>query len=291
MTCERTVLYSHMFEQRKAKAADFCRKTLLRMFRGTAVDKMLISGPNLDMITKDPGANHATKDRRTSLGCAMIEPKAGKQMPKAVDFATDEDSLAVNDTFWGYVVGPSQSVRARARRAETMAVFGALFFCGIAFVPWVLPASQNSANAELLPFRIAVTAIFFAIGGLLYLMAKKGMTPETQVDLHEKEFRIVRRNRGQESVTLNAYSFDQVSDIVVARAPGNFMFANLCLQLNGGQISVVIATGPERLLADLKVKITSDMRPVEARTKRPEPFATTPRPSAARPSIFGGVVS
>ena len=210
------------------------------------------------------------------------------QADKDIDFGGDTNPC-VNETFWGYVIGPSDAARTRARRGETMAVFGALFFFGIAFLPWLL--GTNSQNADLMPFRIAVTAVFFAIGGLMYLMAKKGMALETQVDLHEKEFRVVRRNRGQESVTLKSYGFDQIAEMQTSRAPGHFMLGNLVLRLSGGEAPVVIASGSEAALEHLKEKILVDMRPEAARTKRPQTFAVTARPEVERPSVFKRAIS
>ncbi len=222
---------------------------------------------------------------QTSLGQCMELATENLPQPSG----DSDDAIVVLDTFWGYIIGPGGSVHARARRAETMAVFGALFFGGIAFVPWLVPASSNAA--ELMPFRIAVTAIFFCIAGLLYLMANKGMSPETQVDMHEREFRIVRRNRAQESVTLSAFDFDQVEGVFITRSTGAIMYANLCIKLRDSNMSVVLATAPERLLTGVKVRLDQDLHIGKARTKRPEPFATTQRPATPRPSIFGNLAS
>ena len=205
--------------------------------------------------------------------------------------AGSNDAILVEETFWGYVIGPGTAVRNRARRGEVIAASGALFFCGIAFIPWLAGGAAALSNPDLMPFRIAITAIFFAIGGLMYLMAKKGMIPETQVDLHEKEIRVVRRNRGQESVTLRAVGFDEIADLTTARAPGSFLYGSLCLDLKDSKEALVIATGPDRLLDSLRTRVMNDIRPKSTRAKRPEGFATTPRPKAPRPSVFSGAVS
>lgn len=187
--------------------------------------------------------------------------------------------FTVTDTFWGYVIGPEQRARQRAGLGEMLAVAASLAFGGIAFAQWLLPGSNS--DPILVPFKIGVTAVFFVLSGMLYLMAKKGLTSETQIDLHEHEVRIVRRNRGNESVTLETYSFAQVRDVQVRRPKRRLMLADLCLDLKGAAAPVVLASAPEAELEATAARLRADALP----TVVPEgPTLTSAAKSAARRS-------
>lgn len=194
------------------------------------------------------------------------------------------DYFRVSDTFWGYIIGPGERARQRAGIGEILAVLGSLAFGGIAFAQWLLPASNT--DPLVMPFKIGVTAVFFLISAMLYLMAKKGLTLETQIDLHEKEIRVVRRNRSDESVTLENYRFDQVTAIDSARSRGKFLLNQLNVGVAGSMSPVVLATAPESALAPVASRIRADLGlPEEKRTAAPKSVFARGR-NSVRTALF-----
>jgi len=180
-----------------------------------------------------------------------------------------EEYFNVVDTFWGYIVGPPGQARRRASLGESLAMIGSLAFGGIAFSLWLLPGSTT--DTALMPFKIGATAVFFVIAGLLYLMAKKGLSSEVQIDLHEREIRVVRRNCSDESVTLEAHSFDLVQDIAVKRSRRNLLWSALGVDVLGATGPIVLATAPERELTALFARLGEDLlaEPAEALIQQP----------------------
>lgn len=172
----------------------------------------------------------------------------------------------VTDNFWGYIIAPGKQVRARAELGEGLATIGSILFGTIAFAQWLLPGS--SADPILIPFKLAITAVFFVGAGLLYSMAKRGLVSETQVDLHEREIRLVRRNRSDESLTLASCRFDDVERIEVKRTPGAFMMSSLLVRTKYDETPMVLITAPETAIEPLMDRIVSDVAPEPARKPR-----------------------
>lgn len=177
------------------------------------------------------------------------------------------DVIVVNDTFWGYIIGPGSRQRWRASQGEAVAVMVSLVFGGFAFSQWIAPGQVG--GVDLLPFKLAGTAIFFLFAAMLYLMAKKGMSSETQIDLQEREIRIVRRNRADESMTLESYPFNMVVTAYIRRSKHKSMYCNLCIETVGRAVPVVLCTAPERQLEPVLERLRADVLDM-AKARKPD---------------------
>ncbi len=100
------------------------------------------------------------------------------------------------------------------------------------------------------------------------MMAKKGLSSETQIDLHERTVRIVRRNHGDESVTLESVNFDNIESVFIKRAQGSILIFNLCILPRASRTPLVIAIGSRHELEDLRDRIFGDLRPQGSATRR-----------------------
>jgi hypothetical protein len=190
------------------------------------------------------------------------------------------ESVNIEETFWGYVVGPGQRAILRADKGEGLAAICSMVFLILAFALWLAPGVQTTP--VVLSFKIAITVVFFVLAAKLYLMAKRGFLSEVQVDLNENELRVVRRNRGNESVTLESYKFREIGTVYVERASGAFMLHHLYVKPIRSNRPVLVASGPERVLAEMRQKLRGEIRP-RGVTERPEPLAALAQRVTSRP--------
>lgn len=205
------------------------------------------------------------------------EPNSAK--PEAESFEPSE-LVHIDETFWGYVIGPGRRAVKRADKGEGLAAICSMVFMILAFALWLAPGAQSTPL--LLTFKIGTTVVFFFIAAKLYLMAKRGFTSEVQIDLNENELRVVRRNRGNESVTLERYAFRDIGKVYVEKAAGAFMVHHLYVKPIRSSRPVLVATGPERVLDEMRLKLRNEIRP-RGVSERPEPLAKLAQRVTSRP--------
>lgn len=196
--------------------------------------------------------------------------------------------LELIENFWGYIVAPGRGMRVRADLGEGIATIGSLLFGTVAFAQWLMPGVNS--HPDLIPFKIGITAVFFVIAGLLYSMAKRGLSSETQIDLHEREIRVVRRNRSEESITLTSCRFDDVDRLEIKRTPGAFMLSSLYVFTRYDDPPIQIATSSEIVLEPILDRIMNDISPQPERRKpSAKRFFAMPRKmrKAGSKSVFG----
>lgn len=189
----------------------------------------------------------------------MTEPAASDKKPT-------EQTLVIQSTFWGYVIDRGARARWWADKGEGIAALASLVFGAGAFLMWLMPGSTSAA--EMLPFRLAVTAVFFAIAGMLYLVAKKGLSTETHVDMNVRVIRVVRRNRGDEAVIVDAVDFDAVENLVFVDGAFGLRPPALALEVNPAGEIVQIAHGTMEELEMLKAQIEADLQPLAPQDKK-----------------------
>ena len=152
-------------------------------------------------------------------------------------------------TNWGYVIRPCENVLVRAAYGEMAAVFFAVLTGMAAYGQWLIPGSN--ASAELIPFKIAGTVIFFVIAGMLYLIA--------------------RRNRRGRATPVSAVAMDDVERVFLQRAKASLLRSRLCVKLAGQTALMEIAEGSEAELAPILQRLALDLNklPQEAAVQRP----------------------
>lgn len=209
-----------------------------------------------------------------------IETAEPSQAKSNREKSEPSESVNIEDTFWGYVIGPGKRATQRADKGEGLAAISSMVFLILAFALWLAPGVLTSP--VVLTFKIAITVVFFIVAAKLYLMAKRGFLSEVQVDLNENELRVVRRNRGNESVTLESYKFREIGTVYVERAVGTFMLHHLYAKPIGSSRPVLVASGPERVLMEMRQKLRGEIRP-RGVTQRPEPLAALAQRVTSRP--------
>ncbi len=172
-------------------------------------------------------------------------------------------------TNWGYVIRPCENVLVRAAYGEMTAVFFAVLTGMAAYGQWLIPGSN--ASAELIPFKIAGTVIFFVIAGMLYLIARRGLCHEVHVDLKQRELRTARRNRRGRATPVSAVAMDDVERVFLQRAKASLLRSRLCVKLAGQTALMEIAEGSEAELAPILQRLALDLNklPQEAAVQRP----------------------
>ncbi len=185
-----------------------------------------------------------------------------------------KSTVNVNETFWGYVISKGGLAPILAASGELAATVGCIVFGFAAYAHWLLPGS--TFGAQLLPFKIASTIMFFVFAILLYLIAHRGLMSEVQIDVKQREVRLVRRNREGASVELDKFEFARVNSVYMKRtqpdAPSNQLF----FEVMGRRAPIWVAMGTAREIESLMIRIREDVR-----TRKP---ANTPRPVRVKPA-------
>ena len=128
-------------------------------------------------------------------------------MAEAAEMGLGWDQEAVR----GFLVAghPRDAVIAQIVRA-----FGAVTgtACVLASVGlWILPGATSAA--ELLPFKLVLSGVFFLVGVSLIQLCNDRDRVEIQVDREGQEIRAVRQGRDGRSVVVAAVPFSKVGKI------------------------------------------------------------------------------
>jgi hypothetical protein len=162
----------------------------------------------------------------------------------------------VTDAFWGY--------RIAGRRAPVWLVGlqGLCWIAGLAFGLvavgiWVAPGA--SAGSDLLAFKLGASVPLAALAALLLVHASRGTTLAVEVDLRLGEVREVLSSRTGRSGVMARHGFDAVAGVTLERLPGHGDTAALALRLREGDARLVVARGPELMLAGLQDRLGRDL--------------------------------
>ncbi len=177
-------------------------------------------------------------------------------------------------TNWGYVIKPSETMLVRAAYGEMIALFFAVLTGMAAFGLWVIPGSHDTA--ELIPFKLAGTAIFFVIAGMLYLIAQRGLCHEAHVDLRRRELRTARRNRHGRATPVCAATMDEVERVYLQRSKASLLRSRLCVEFAGQALIMEVAEGSEAELAPILQRLAIDLNKIPRDAVVQRPAAETP---------------
>jgi hypothetical protein len=162
----------------------------------------------------------------------------------------------VTEAFWGY--------RVAGRRAPVWLVglqglcwIAGLGFGLVAIGIWVAPGA--GAGSDLLAFRLGASVPLAALAALLLAHASRGTTLAVEVDLRLGEVREVLSSRTGRSGILTRHGFDAVAGVTLDRVPGQGDTAVLALRLRAGDERLVVARGPELMLAALQERLGRDL--------------------------------
>ncbi|MGB5558461.1 MAG: hypothetical protein WBN04_10675 [Paracoccaceae bacterium] len=188
----------------------------------------------------------------------------------------------VSETDWGYIIRPGDQALTRAAYGEMAASFGGVLLGMSAFGLWLIPGTNGSA--DLVPFKLGATVIFFVGAAFLYLIARRGLCQEVHIDLVRRVLRTARRNRHGNATPVWAVPIAEVESVFMQRAKSSFLRNRLCVRFAGDRTATEIAVAPESELAPILQRLSVDLRedtggpparrkPTVAATQAPSAFA------------------
>ena len=167
-------------------------------------------------------------------------------------------ALSISETVWGYTISRGGSARTRANMGELAAIAGCLFFGAASFGQWLLP--DAALGAQVLPFKISSTIMFFVFSALLYLIARRGLTVEAQVDIKRQKLSLVRRNGEGATTQLAKYGFAEIGSVYIKRSKSEIAADQMFVRPKSGVAPILIVSGPARELEPLLDRIQTDFR-------------------------------
>lgn len=167
-------------------------------------------------------------------------------------------AVDVNDTEWGYIIRPGEQALTRAAYGEIAASFAAVLLGMAAFGQWLIPGASGAF--DLVPFKIGATVLFFIGASMLYLISKRGLCYEVQIDLARRVMRTARRNRNGQATALSVVPIAEIESVFMQRAKSAFLFNRLFVRFSGSRGPTEIAMGPERELAPILQRLSRDLR-------------------------------
>lgn len=196
-----------------------------------------------------------------------------------VELGTPTDGLRaapiVSETYWGYVIRPSEPFLERAALVEMMATFSGILILFSAYGQWLLPGADLSA--ALIPLKMVTTVIFALLGATLVWIGRMGMVQELHVDRGRQELRLVQRNRQGRGQLVAQIPFADVTTVLIGAPRLPVAHARLSLRLeNGDQVDLLPSAAAE--LLPIRDRLLADMAP---RFRSPEPMPRPVRSSRA----------
>ncbi|MGR3292203.1 MAG: hypothetical protein ACU0C9_13555 [Paracoccaceae bacterium] len=167
-------------------------------------------------------------------------------------------ALSISETFWGYVVGKGGQAQRRAAIGELAAITGCLFFGAASFGQWLIPGSAYAG--DIFAVKVSGTIMFFVFSAQLYLIARRGLISEVQVDLKRQCVRLVRRNREDATTVMASYDFAEINSVYVKRSKSDFVADQMYMRPSSKRSPILIATGPAAELEPLLDRIQRDFR-------------------------------
>lgn len=164
----------------------------------------------------------------------------------------------VSETYWGYVIRPSEPFLERAAMVEMLAMFSGIIVFLSAYGQWLLPGADFSP--ALMPLKLVSTVIFAVLGASLIWVARMGMVQELHVDRTKQEIRLVQRNRQGHGRLVAQIAFADVASILISRPRTPWTPARLCIRLNAGGHVDLLPSHPD-LLLPVRDRLIVDMSP------------------------------
>ncbi len=169
-------------------------------------------------------------------------------------------AVTVDETSWGYIVSKGARARRVAGFGEVAAVAACLMFGTFAYAPWILPVSIS--NVAVLPYKISATIMFFVFSALLYIMSRRGLSFEVQIDTRRRIVRTARRNRANTVTQIEQFAFSDIKSVHMKRSKSPMAVGQIFLKPTAGNRAVLVATGPARDLEPVLSRMIADMREV-----------------------------
>ena len=187
-------------------------------------------------------------------------------------------AVSVSETSWGYIVGRGALAIRRASLGELFAMAGCIILGFFAYATWLLPGSISSV--EVVPLKIAITIMFFVFSALLYLIARRGLSVEVQIDIKSQKVRLARRNRENGVTVIASYHFSDIDSVYMKRSQSPFVADRLFIQPKNSKGAILVATGSSDDLEPLLSRFRAEFRrkaPVKSSSTRAPSVKNTRR--------------
>ena len=175
-------------------------------------------------------------------------------------------SLAVSETYWGYILRERDADTGGATLRDVGLVFAGVLLVMAGLGQWLLPGALFSADL-LLP-KIAITAVMLALGLVCLQMVGRDTTVEVQVDTVKRELRVVERDRRGTERLVQRIAMRDIDSAYVKRGPHPSAGGHLLLRVAHSEAPLHLATGSERELRLLHDRVRRDLRPPRERVER-----------------------
>lgn len=188
-----------------------------------------------------------------------------------------QQAVSVSETFWGYIIDRGTLAIKRASLGELFAMAGCIILGFFAYATWLLPGSVNST--EVFPLKISITIMFFVFSALLYLIARRGLSVEIQIDIKSQKVRLARRNRENQATVIASYHFADIDSVFMKRSQSPFVADRLFIQPKNSKGAILVATGSSNDLEPLLSRFRAEFR-----RKAPAKSSSTKVPSVKNTS-------
>ena len=182
---------------------------------------------------------------------------SGNDSP-VVNSSRTSAAILISKTFWGYIINKGATARRRARLGELAAICGCFFFGAASFGQWLVPGSIYAG--DILPIKISGTIMFFVFAAQLYLIARRGLSYEVQVDTKRQCVRMARRNLEGSTTITATHDFADIGSVYIKRSKSDFIADQMFMRIAATNASILIVSGPAKELEPLLDQIQRDFR-------------------------------
>jgi hypothetical protein len=175
-------------------------------------------------------------------------------------------SLAVGETYWGYIVREHASDQDRRFLRDAVLVFSGAVLVLVGLGQWLMPGALFTA--DLVALKIAVTAAMLSLGLVCLHAVGRDAAVEIQVDTVKRELRVVERDRRGGERLVQRIAMRDIDSAYVKRGPHPSAGGHLLLRVAHSEAPLHLASGSERELRLLHDRVRRDLRPPRERIER-----------------------
>lgn len=178
---------------------------------------------------------------------------------KLMAAVSNSAKLSMSMHTWGYSIQTNDQTGYWARLAQALAGGTAFVSAGVAVGIWIFHSPDM--GPELLPFKMAFTAMLVLLSVLGLWFATQGTDYELQVDSKNRELREVLRNNKGQSIVVRRLSFKDISSVIFQRDASESAqgYANLIIRLKSQTQNIHVVFDKEANLEALREILAQDI--------------------------------
>ncbi|MFQ6549021.1 hypothetical protein AADZ90_013785 [Aestuariibius sp. 2305UL40-4] len=165
--------------------------------------------------------------------------------------------FSVKETEFGYIICSRETPSFSVQLGQLLALVLAMAFGVASMALLFLPGS--SVAEGIMTMKLVSSIAFGSVAGLCLHFATRGSIPELHVDIVKGEIREMLRTRAGRRTIADRYGFQAVSDLMLDRNTGVPGQAQLLMRYRDGAPMLLIATGDEVYLRQLRDRLSVDL--------------------------------